>query len=465
MKRLEDAYEGEWWIPADPSRKVGGILDLGDDFVLRFWGSLEDAEFPPLRPTVDLSVIYGRSLGNALTLLGSRSSNSRASIGSTGGSSIGVRVPLVFIGSYWLDDAAEARFTQVSAGVQNLVDWVNQSPIEYQWDNNEKRSLEYQKIRTPKAEVPGASLELFHSIEEGRDGSAIRWEQTADLYFELEGAEEVKEIDYRFIRPFRYLLDLATGTPCYPGPLQVANPDHLDDGRTSWLHACAYGRNGSEYKASKATSSPDMMFTLQDVDFPKLVPRWYSLVERLGITCDLLFSINAPQSLFVGNKMFNVASAAEGIHQRLYPESNKPTEEHSKRLAEIFETAPESHRDWLKAKLAFSHQLTFAERLGQLIDHAGPAVYPFIGDRVKWIKYVKNIRNQIAHALRERYSFESDVAKLARLTATVEVLLRIVLLRELGFTDEQCAEMAERNPRWSYLKSVLPNEVPEIFPH
>ncbi|MGH9963037.1 MAG: HEPN domain-containing protein, partial [Pyrinomonadaceae bacterium] len=92
-----------------------------------------------------------------------------------------------------------------------------------------------------------------------------------------------------------------------------------------------------------------------------------------------------------------------------------------------------------------------------------PAVYPFVGDRAKWIRSVKNIRNQIAHALRERYSFESDIIKLARLTATVEVLLRIVLLRELGFSDDDCTAMTKKHPQWSHLRTVLPVEVPEIY--
>jgi hypothetical protein len=53
--------------------------------------------------------------------------------------------------------------------------------------------------------------------------------------------------------------------------------------------------------------------------------------------------------------------------------------------------------------------------------------------------------------------------KLARLTTTVDILLRVVLLRELGFSENECVVMANRNPEWEYLKKALPKEVPEIF--
>ncbi len=175
-----------------------------------------------------------------------------------------------------------------------------------------------------------------------------------------------------------------------------------------------------------------MLFTLADINFAAFVPHWYQLVEKLDITCDLLFSANSPHVPFVSNQLFNLASAAEGMHQRLYPEADKMSQEHRDRITQTLSSTAEQHQDWLRKTLQFSHRITFEERLRQLINHAGPAVNSFIGDPDKWVTLVKKLRNQFAHAPRTRHPLENDVRKLSRLSATIDALLRLILLREMG---------------------------------
>ena len=460
MNKPDDSFEGEWWQAANPELRIGGILELCDKFELRLWGTIGDKGFPPLKAGFDSQIFHGQSLGNSLTLFDGHLPSTRVSSG--GGSVVLFRIPLAFIGSYWLDDKEEAKFDRVCANIDNLVEWSNQRRMVGRHPTG-KTVLEYTRPDPAVATIDGTTITLSEGLATRERIYSAQWDVEANLNLELATPEDVHEIDYKYIRPFRYLLNLATGSASAAGRLRVANPAHLDDPSLRWLDTYVYGRNRPVAKAIEPSLSANMLFTLQDIDFAKVVPRWYQLVEQLGIACDLLFSINAPENIFVGNQMFNVASAAEGIHQRLYPEADKKSPEYKRRLNEILSAVPEAHSSWLKASLQSSHRLTFAQRLDQLIDRAGSAVHPFVGDRAKWIKCVKDIRNQIAHALRERYSFETDVVKLAWLTATVDVLLRIVLLRELGFSDAECVTMADKNRQWTHLKRILPAEVPEIF--
>jgi hypothetical protein len=186
-----------------------------------------------------------------------------------------------------------------------------------------------------------------------RNGQSVQWDQIAALQFELTQPEEVREIDYKYVRPFRYFLDLAMDMPAPVGQLRVANLAHLGRPRAQWLEAQVYGRNRSDKKAKKPPLPCDMIFTLSDIDFGHIVPRWYQLVTKLGITCDLIFSINAPGTMFVSHQMFSLASAAEGVHQRLYPEANKPTEEHKRRVDEIVKRYTRSASQMVKINPAF----------------------------------------------------------------------------------------------------------------
>lgn len=98
MQGRQDAYEGEWWLPSDEANKIGGILDLGDTHQLRLLGSFDKQEPPPLEPTFDPSILLGRSIGKAVTLLNGRFGPMTFSL-FDGGSTIGIRVPVAFVGT------------------------------------------------------------------------------------------------------------------------------------------------------------------------------------------------------------------------------------------------------------------------------------------------------------------------------------------------------------------------------
>jgi ApeA-like protein/HEPN superfamily Apea-like protein len=455
-----EAYEGEWWLPSDDTRKVGGILELGDKFELRLLGTFEEQDPPPLEPTFDLSLLQGRSLGKAITLLDGRPGPSNIFFGS--GSVVSVRTQVVLAGQYWLETPEEAVFDKVNAELTNLLSWANQKAIQKEWNDDGTSTLANTWLPDSEASLPGALLKVGHGFDEKGSSYSMSWTQSAGLVLEFSSPIAMRDIDYKFVRPFRHLLSLAAGVDSAAGALRVGNKAYVEDQRRVWLDAHVYGREKA-YKHAELERSERMLFTLSDIDFAEFIPQWYQLVDKLGITCDLLFSVNSPHVPFASNKLFNLASAADGIHQRLYPNADKKTQAHRDRVRQILNAAPEQHRHWLQDALLSSHKIEFEQRLHQLIDHAGPSVGPFVGDRDKWATLVKKLRNQFAHGAQKRHPIEDDVRKLSRLSATIDALLRLVLLREIGFSDDQCAEMTDRGPRWRYLKQILPTELPEIF--
>ncbi|MFL6127249.1 HEPN domain-containing protein [Actinophytocola sp.] len=459
--QIKDAYEGEWWLPCDEARKVGGRLELGDKFELRLFGSLEEQDPPPLVPTVDPTLILGRSLGNAVTLLSSSFGPSNMSL-FDGSSITSLHVSVALVGQYWLEVPDEAVFDKVDAELTNLVPWADQRAISREWNDDGTSILTNTWLPDSQASIPGALLKLGHGFDEKTGSYSMSWAQSAGLVIDLSSPVDIGDVDYKFVRPFRHLLSLATGVDSAAGRFRVGNKAYVEDPRNVWLDAHVYGRSKA-YLNAEQERAERMLFTLADVDFAEFVPRWYQLVDKLGITCDLLFSANSSHVPFASNKLFNLASAVDGVHQRLYPSADKKTREHRVRVSEVVDAAPKQHQKWLQNALLFSHRTDFEQRLHALIDHAGLALHPFLGDRDKWVTLVKKLRNQFAHAPRSRHPLESDVRKLSRLSATIDVLLRIVLLREMGFSNDQCAEMTDRAPRWRYLKNVLPTELPDIF--
>jgi hypothetical protein len=152
------------------------------------------------------------------------------------------------------------------------------------------------------------------------------------------------------------------------------------------------------------------------------------LHKQLKPDLDLLFSLNSPSGGYTWNSLFNVASATEGMHRRLYPRS------------------PE--------------RMTFRNRLLQLLGYASPLITEFVGDKDKWATIIKNQRNEVGHSL-GKYPISGE--ELLRLTQTTQLLLHIVILRKLGFTKKQCKQVVMRDNEWAFLKTAMPKTFPDLF--
>jgi hypothetical protein len=163
--RLFSLVGGEWWQPANPDHKIGGILELGNKFELRLWGTMEDKLFPPLKPGFDAQIFHGQSLGNSLTLLDGQLPSTNVSYGGGGvGSVVLFRIPLAFIGSYWLDNKEEAKFDRVCAEVANLVEWSNQKAIDERRHASGKTVFEYARPAEVTATVSGGTITLSQGL-------------------------------------------------------------------------------------------------------------------------------------------------------------------------------------------------------------------------------------------------------------------------------------------------------------
>ncbi len=108
-----------------------------------------------------------------------------------------------------------------------------------------------------------------------------------------------------------------------------------------------------------------------------------------------------------------------------------------------------------------SYATVLGERLSELVRDAGIPFLAYCGpDPSTWIGKVKDYRNVVAHADDVN---DEDQAVVVRLTQTLQVLLRMTLLRELGFTEDQRGKMTTRVPHWKHLREVLPHEVKDLF--
>lgn len=421
---VEDAvkrnYSGEWWL-AGSDRRVGGELTTGPANLLRTVRPLQSAAD---HDDFTYATVLGESIGDRLTLL--QCWSGRSTMGSLSGTgTVETQVGVVLAGARHLESEADQQFDRVRFRITALDEWADRKPFDHtdDWDSW-NYTLRFTMPPALTASLPGARVTLRRSRQTTTSPTVCSIESFEQITIELDTPLPLDELRYQYVDPFVHLLDLATDHACEPVSIEVSNSRRDDDGLPSWFRVGYPDERGA---ADRRLPFPDEMpFRLADKDFSILIPRWFEVESTLRPVCDILFSLRDTSRYFIHNLAFSAASAAESMHSRL--------------------RGGKKH---------------YAVRLAELVQDAGKPFLAYCGpDPSIWITRVKNYRNVVAHA--DDVNGE-DQAVVVRLAQTLQVLLRMTLLCELGFTDDQRAKMIARVPHWKHLRDVLPREVPELF--
>jgi hypothetical protein len=428
MKTNDKTFDGVWWVPSDPDKRYYGTLKLDNSFELHLIDGEYSIESLIQAKGVDSDIIVGQSLGKSITLLGCRNVGVQSSTAGIA-QHYKVHVSSALLGDHF-ESEDKAKFNLIEFQCNNLNAWCARFPIA-QTHNRADHLLTYKWPETLSATLPGGTVDLAnHLMTSDSNYSKITWESRETLKITLKRPQSLSDIGFKYIGPLRQFLTLASGTHTTTTSLRVANSRKLSYSKHPiWSEVQHYGGKQA-LPDPEELSSLDMRFTLiyPEMDFGKIIPKWMRLHKQLKPDLDLLFSLNSPSGGYTWNSLFNVASATEGMHRRLYPRS------------------PE--------------RMTFRNRLLQLLGYASPLITEFVGDKDKWATIIKNQRNEVGHSL-GKYPISGE--ELLRLTQTTQLLLHIVILRKLGFTKKQCKQVVMRDNEWAFLKTAMPKTFPDLF--
>jgi hypothetical protein len=178
--------------------------------------------------------------------------------------------------------------------------------------------------------------------------------------------------------------------------------------------------------------------------------------DEIEITKLLVFGTNNPSSEDYNEHIRPKTAAPASI---TYSMSDYMTHgggiEHKRRLEQIYERVPEQHLKWLKEQLAFSHEISFKNRIKDLCNKFQPIISPLTKNPNKFAAKVRDTRNYYTHYNQSLKSKAAKQNELFRLSQILNFLLQSCLLTELGFTSELCQSLISKDGEYKYLISEL----------
>ena len=451
---------GKWWLPESPSEAVPGHLQReGDRWVLYLDGSLgRRADLGG----ATVPVILGRSADESLSLLDSRwfTLSSRGDVVDESW-----RVDIVLRGAA-VEGWDAPAFDVAAVEFDDLAHFMNLRLVEIESrlppdDDVREVAVIHQPPRIA-ARTSDSECELLSGWTSTVGMRDLNYRYRASLYLRLSALTSLSDVDYRHMRPMRYLLALATAGDIGTTAMRLGrvDPDDPHSQIPQWeLLDVDHDRADGRHEAIPH----HMLFTCSDWDFASGFPRWKELVEIYGPTCDLLFSRAARDSRYLSTRFLNAVTAAESFQRRWTPRGSKASPDQKFRVDRLVRAAPEEDRTWLRNKLAWSHEPSLADRLEELVVRATPAAGPYVGSARPWAQAVAQARNALVHRPLKRDDPDENPEALLVLEHSVAAVVTICLLRELGFDADDCGQRMSRSPSWRWVPKDMQSRHPALF--
>jgi hypothetical protein len=188
-----------------------------------------------------------------------------------------------------------------------------------------------------------------------------------------------------------------------------------------------------------------------------IIDEWIKLHQKYGLVITLLFEVLKTRGAVLEDKFFNLVQAIEGYCRTSDPFTFQPRQVFRKtRAALVRAIPPETATDFaerIKSSIDFANSPSlrgYMERLFQAID--GKLKKIILGDwtEAEFIKYVKDMRNNIAHTKSGSEWSSTKTGKLRDVMARIKHLLIVLLLEMAGVPLKVLQDNYKDVNRWTW---------------
>ncbi len=459
-----DAFEllGYWWLPEDRGvRWTAGRVSFEPQsgITVQLHGSLSGSPVVGMGDDARIPVLQGMTEdGKEWTLL---------DLNQTGATN---RFPGYPIASYRAQVGLRnvrygtdtPTFSRVWIQTSRLSDWVGQGvwqrTVQFDEDEEDQRKRVHYRVEnvTPqdievRLEALRATLRITYGFStRGGGAEDVVLGESVALAVETEDALSIEQVYRSIVFPLQNFMSLATNHVNVVTSLAVADPNVTvpREGDDRLLSIDVFLALTGEDTRDSRLLPPWMLFTLARVEnrLEALLNAWFDVSTRLEVVCQLLFGQEYAGEFLLDLAFLAYAQAAEAYHRLAFGGTPYSDEEYAELTQAILSTAPEQYCDWLEGLLRHANFITYRNRLGSVFDHVAP-VGDQLGGRDRFISAIVAERNDLTHR-NDSGSGETSVERLFLLTQALKIMLRACLLRDVGFSAEECGELFAENEQF-----------------
>ena len=245
-----------------------------------------------------------------------------------------------------------------------------------------------------------------------------------------------------------------------------------DDGITQTpLHTIRRKRS-PDFAPNTSGALPLFSVGLLDIDG---LSAWYNADAKLTPVCSIINKTIIIDAYDVELKVLNLAASAEAVHRGLYDSKRMSRSQEKKVKRAALDGVPEPFQSLVGVLLAGLRNLSYSERLNELLDRIGHLADGVAGDRVGssgdteagrdlWVKTVTAHRNTFVHQKRNSPAELRDYAGQAYvLYESLRWLLSLVLLCHAGLNPSDIQQDLDRSSSYGLFRKRAELSWPDIY--
>ena len=440
---------GEFWLPDNPSVKVGGTVSYspGERPKLRLTGSFRSLEeeiqsIARIEASTPEKIILGRTAqARNITLYECRDAGKTVDIEYGGTTEKWMEASALFRGAHFATEE-DIQFKKITVELSHLDEWANLfvvDPREYVHDPKSRtRTIIYRIPEPLEIELKDhwrirLGLEVTGpEFRHPQKGIHVASKTCLELFAPMSRTFE------QFVRKLWTIstfISLATQQPVFPLRFtgRVCTPSGEEASDVSGASVDVMYYVPELKRPSKELVPPhDMLFVLADVlgDPGCHIRSWQDAIQAVRPVLNLYFAELSQLRIHLEPRFLRLIQALEGYHRRRIGRTELPEKQHENRVQEILEAVPEKYRGWLGGKLRNSNEPNLQTRLSDICKRY-KSVMNRISRNRSWIETAVGIRNDLAHQKEDSTQYE--VAEILTVSERLKLLLDLCLLTEAGF--------------------------------
>lgn len=214
---------------------------------------------------------------------------------------------------------------------------------------------------------------------------------------------------------------------------------------------CYYSGQNPEFK--EKPHRRHFLFTYENIrdEFEAIFQKWLEIISTIEPVLFILIDSFDQKRTNNENQFLNIVQAIEAFHRRLRVNKKISEGVYNDMKKEILNSCPEAYKEWLTEKLNFGNEPNLQERLttlfGELSDEISRHLF---ADKDEIIKQTKKTRNYLTHYDKKLKNKVLDGSKLYDLTDRLRVFLLVLILKELGMSQQKINHIVIEGSFWLF---------------
>jgi ApeA N-terminal domain 1 len=435
---------GRWWLPADPTNRCGGTLEfaVGEGGLLELQGGLMTAGIHPLA-----QVIFGLADGEKVTICDGlvTSQNTRGLPPAEQIDRESWQCSTVFVGIH-ADEGRATLFDNFNLETARLPGWVDQ-PRPNVTPTGEKVTIESEIPPPHHSDIDGVGRLTFWWSYEAKTSRDVSVVIRPTVEFQPNERVTIDRAWRSFVTPMLFFMTFVTGTADRIVSIR-ANRNQVEGRRREvvqvlmpWWAEELSGSDRSNVRQNLVQFA-ELRECLEEV-----LSAWFHLVDQSSHSIFDFFAVAMTPSMYAEESFLRVARSIESWHRSAIGGTYMSDEDFGKLLDKLTAVMDNDERAFVKPRLR--NERTLRQRLDELLEVCGEPVGSLLAEYQGFSKRVVNTRNSLAHEgqLGDAFTY----AELFWAQKSLEHVFRSVLLRRLGFADEQIIQQVCRTAEWRWM--------------